>query len=75
MISCYVTELGKGTPELLVFVVIPRLGELVMLPGRDVDFEVDSIRHLAQKSAGRVHPTVYVYLTIRSSATAKSAQK
>jgi hypothetical protein len=73
MISCYVTELGKGSPELLIFVVIPRLGESITLPGRDGDFEVDSIRHFGQKPAGRLHPTVYVYLTIRPNSTAKIA--
>ena len=64
-VSCYVSEPGAKTPELMMFIEIPRIGELLHLPGRDGEFEVVRVRHAAQRPSGWTLPAVYVYLADR----------
>jgi hypothetical protein len=48
----------------MTFLEIPRVGELLSLPGQPGDFEVVSIRHSAQPPSGRTLPTVHIYLAV-----------
>jgi len=64
-VSCYVSEPGSGSPRLLTFIEVPRLGDSIALPDRDDDFEVVSVRHFAQVPSGHLHPAVQIDLAIR----------
>ena len=65
--SCYVSKPGTGSAELMAFLEVPRIGELLSLPGQAGDFEVVSIRHSAQPPSGRTLPTVHIYLVPKAS--------
>ena len=63
--SCYVSKPGPGPAELMTFLEIPRVGELLSLPGSQGEFEVVSIRHSAQPPSGRTLPTVHITLAAK----------
>jgi hypothetical protein len=71
MVTCYVSEPGNGSPELFAFIEVPGLAELIALPDRNGEFEVESVRHVAQYPSGRQRPTVHIHLTISPRRTAR----
>jgi hypothetical protein len=72
-VGCYVSAPGANGPEIWMFARLPRIGELVGLPGRDGDFEVISIRHSARAPSARTPPAVYLDLIPRPSEAERSA--
>jgi hypothetical protein len=65
--SCYVSKPGSTAAELMTFLEIPRIGELLNLPNEAQDFEVVSIRHSAQPPSARTLPAIHVYLAQKTS--------
>ena len=65
--SCYVSKPGTTAAELMTFLEIPRIGEVLNLPDEAHDFEVVSIRHSAQPPSARTLPVIHVYLAHKSS--------
>ena len=64
-VSCYISRSATTVAELMTFIEIPRLGELLRLPDEDDEFEVVSVRHSAQPPSSRSRPTVHVYLAAK----------
>jgi hypothetical protein len=62
-VSCYIHKLGTTVAEFLTLKGIPRLGELLSVPGHTDDFRVVAIRHSAHQPSGRELPAVHLYLT------------
>ena len=61
-VECFVFRPGHGSPETYKFVIFPRIGEGITLPGHNDAFIVESIEHMARKPSDKDKPTVQMHL-------------
>jgi hypothetical protein len=68
-VECFVFLPGEGSPVVYKFVALPRIGEGITLPGypgREADFSVVSIEHMAREPKDASLPTVQMHLKAQS---------
>jgi hypothetical protein len=63
-VTCFVFRPKQGSPEPFKFVVLPRVGEEITLPGYNDDLIVESIEHTARKP-NQDKSTVQMHLGVK----------
>ena len=61
-IECMVFRPGQGNPETYRFIIVPRVGEGITLPGHYDNFVVESVDHMAREIEDRNPPKVQMHL-------------